>query len=48
MPEYWSKMKKAFLHGKKSNSIHAWKWNELLKEPTAELRRKIFINSRSH
>ena len=44
MPEYWSKMKKAFLQGKKSNSIHAWKWNEILKEPTAELRRKIFNN----
>ena len=48
MPEYWSKMKKAFLQGKKSNSIHTWKWNEILKEPTEELRRKIFINSRSH
>ena len=48
MPEYWSKMKKAFLQGKKSNSIHEWKWNEILKEPTAELRRKIFINSSSH
>jgi hypothetical protein len=41
MPEYWSKMKKAFLQGKKSNPIHPWKWNELLKEPTEELRRKI-------
>ena len=48
MPEYWSKMKKAFLQGKKSNSIHSWKWNEILKEQTEELRRKIFINSRSH
>jgi ubiquinone biosynthesis protein Coq4 len=42
MPEYWSKMKKAFLQGKKSRPIHGWKWNELLKEPTEELRRKIF------
>ena len=41
MPEYWSKMKKAFLQGKKSDPIHVWKWNELLKEPTEELRRKI-------
>ena len=41
MPEYWSKMKKAFLQGKKSDAIHVWKWNELLKEPTEELRRKI-------
>ncbi len=48
MPEYWSKMKNAFLHGKKSNPIHAWRWNELLKEPTEELRRKIFISSKRH
>ncbi len=48
MPEYWSKMKNAFLHGKKGNPIHAWKWNELLKEPTEELRRKIFISSKRH
>ena len=41
MPEYWSKMKKAFSAGKKSNPIHGWKWNQLLKEPTEELRRKI-------
>jgi ubiquinone biosynthesis protein Coq4 len=41
MPEYWSKMKKAFLEGKKSDPIHPWKWNELLKEPTEELRKKI-------
>ena len=41
MPEYWCKMKEAYLRGKKSNPIHPWKWNELLKEPTKELRRKI-------
>ena len=41
MPEHWSKIKKAFFQGKKSNPIHSWKWNELLKEPTEELRRKI-------
>jgi len=40
MPEYWSKMKKAFLQGKTCDPIHAWKWNELLKEPTEELRRR--------
>ena len=44
MPEYWSKMKEAFLQGKKSDPIHVWKWNELLKEPTEELRRKIVSN----
>ena len=48
MPEYWSNMKEAFQMGRKGNSIHAWKWNEILKEPTEELRRKIFINSSSH
>ena len=42
MPEYWNKMKTAFSKGKKCNSIHSWKWNELLVEPTEELRRKIF------
>ena len=41
MPEYWNKMKKAFLQGKKSDPIHVWRWNELLKEPTEELRKKI-------
>ena len=41
MPEYWSKMKEAFRQGKKSDPIHPWKWNELLKEPTEELRKKI-------
>ena len=41
MPEYWSIMKKAYLQGKKSDPIHVWKWNELLKEPTEELRKKI-------
>ena len=44
MPEYWGKMKEAFLHGKKNDPIHPWKWNELLKEPTEELRRKIVSN----
>ena len=48
MPEYWIKMKEAFLQGKKSNPIHSWQWNEILKEPTEELRSKIFINKVSH
>ena len=48
MPEYWGKIKRAFFQGKKSNPIHQWKWNEILKEPTEELRRKIFINSSNH
>ena len=48
MPEHWNKMKEAFHKGKKGNSIHAWKWNEILKEPTEELRRKIFINNCNH
>jgi ubiquinone biosynthesis protein Coq4 len=44
MPEYWSKMQKAFRQGKRSRQIHSWKWNEILKEPTKELRKKIFLN----
>src|SRR6186713_1156489 len=44
MPEYWSKMKIAYLQGKKSDPIHPWKWNQLLKEPTEDLRRKIVSN----
>jgi len=48
MPEYWSKMKKAFLQGKKSNPIHRWKWNELLKESTEELRKKIVSGIYGH
>ena len=44
MPEYWSKMKKAFLHGKKSNSIHKWRWNEILHLQTNDLRKKVFSN----
>ena len=44
MPEYWNKMKIAYLQGKKSDPIHRWKWNELLNEPTEELRRKIVLS----
>jgi len=44
MPEYWSRMTKAFFLGRKCDPIHPWKWNELLKEPTEELRRKIVLN----
>ena len=44
MPEYWSKMKKAFLQGKRSKPIHSWQWNEIMKVQTKELRRKIFSN----
>ena len=45
MPEHWGKMKRAFKQGKKSNSIHGWKWNDILKEQTEELRKKIGLNS---
>jgi hypothetical protein len=44
MPEYHKKMRKAFVEGRKSGPIHSWKWNEILKEPTEELRRKMFSN----
>lgn len=45
MPEHWSKIRRAFKQGRNSNPIHAWSWNDLLKEQTEELRRKIVINS---
>ena len=44
MPEYWNKMKLAFFKGKKSSPIHSWQWNEMVKEPTEDLRRKIFLD----
>jgi len=45
MPEHWSKIKNAYLQGKKSNPIHQWKWNDILKEKTEDLRRKIVAGS---
>jgi ubiquinone biosynthesis protein Coq4 len=48
MPEYHRKMKEAFFLGKKSHSIHSWQWNEIVKEPTEELRRKIFQINKGH
>lgn len=45
MPEYWGKMRKAFLRGRKSNPIHSWRWSEIVEMPTEELRRKIFCGN---
>jgi ubiquinone biosynthesis protein Coq4 len=45
MPEHWSKMRKAYKQGKAATFFHSWKWNELLLEPTHELRNKIFNHS---
>lgn len=47
MPEYWTKMKSAFLAGKKSNPIYNWRWNEILQMPTTELRKKIFMKNKN-
>ena len=47
MSEYWTKMRSAFLAGKKSNPIHNWKWNEILQIPTAELRKRIFMKNKN-
>ena len=44
MPEYWSKMKDAYRAGKKCESIHGWKWNELMKARTDKLRQVLFAN----
>ena len=48
MPEYWRKMRQAFLMGKESNPIHSWRWNEILETPTEELRNKIFNKNKDH
>jgi ubiquinone biosynthesis protein Coq4 len=42
MPEHWGKMRKAMRQGRRAVSFHGWPWNELVKEPTVELRNKIF------
>ena len=44
MPEHWTKMKKAFNEGKKSNSIHKWQWNEILHLQTSDLIKRVFSN----
>lgn len=44
MPEYWATMKKAFNEGKRCNSIHDWKWDEILHLPTRYLRIKMSTN----
>ena len=44
MPEYWSKMHKAFSAGKKSSPIHKWKWNDIVHLQTNDLRKKIVTN----
>ena len=41
MPEYWGKMKDAYKQGKKCNSIHYWKWSEIIETSTVELRKKM-------
>jgi ubiquinone biosynthesis protein Coq4 len=45
MPEYWKQMKLAYQQGKKCTSFHDWKWNELMRVQTDNLRRIIFKNS---
>lgn len=42
MPEYWKKMRAAWKQGSKCTSFHHWQWNEILHEPTQQLRSKIF------
>jgi len=42
MPEHWAKMKGAFNKGRRGNSIHKWKWNEILHLQKSDLRKKIF------
>jgi ubiquinone biosynthesis protein Coq4 len=42
MPEHWGKMRAAIRQGRRSQSFHGWPWNELVTQPTLELRSKIF------
>jgi ubiquinone biosynthesis protein Coq4 len=42
MPEYWKKMKISYQWGKNATPFHHWNWNEMLIEPTFELRNRIF------
>ena len=44
MPEYRGQMQKAFSAGKKSIPIHKWKWNEIVRLQTSDIRKKIFTN----
>lgn len=41
MPEYWSKFKKAYQRGKTAPAISHWKWFELLKQLTLQLKQSI-------
>ena len=43
MPEHWGRMRRAFRKGRNSTPFHHWNWNELLPEPTEQLRAKIFV-----
>ena len=43
MPEHWTKMRKAFKEGKRSNPIHGWTWNEILHLQSNDLRKRIFM-----
>jgi ubiquinone biosynthesis protein Coq4 len=42
MPEYWSKLRKAFREGRQAVFFHHWHWNKLLAVQTAILRERIF------
>ncbi len=44
MPEHWANMRKAFSAGKKSDSIHKWRWNEILHLQTSDLRKRYLTN----
>ena len=48
MPEHWTKMRKAFHEGKRSDPIHKWKWNELLHLQTYDLRKEVFVKNNNH
>jgi len=47
MPEFWTKIRNAFQEGKRTNSIHNWKWNEILHLQTSDLRKKMLSYEQS-
>ena len=41
MPEYRRKMRNAYAEGKRCLPVHGWPWNDLMVQPTVELRKRF-------
>lgn len=46
MPEYWGSFRKAYRRGKNCIAISNWKWFEIVKEPTQDLKDTINFSSK--